>query len=357
MIFEPHSENRIAYKRISQAELGRTKSHMTHIGLSIESLSFMDDNKHEYRALLMYEDSCENLTCDVGKITRNSGKKNSPKISSGKEKKNVVHNIKFYANQYSSKKFYLVWFGLESSMPLFFLIKEGSDDYKKLNKICHFNRLKDEEICITTECSKSFPKILAYIREKMKTTTVSLEKDIVRSAEKDDFDNKYKEKDFNKAKKHIIDVGKRGEVIINEYLCREKAQNKILDYTWENKDGEKKKAYDFSITTLNHETIWVDVKATEYEYDYPFIISQNELKFITEKKAKYCIYRVFDFDIEKMNGQLRICSEMERYANKLSRDLKYFKESMDDYNAAMILYKIAIKPDLNFFSMTDPIKL
>ena len=77
MLFEIHSENKISYKRLTDADLKRSeKSHQTHIGLSNKSLTFMQDNKTEYSAMVIYEFFCDIVPCEVGKILRKSGTSN-----------------------------------------------------------------------------------------------------------------------------------------------------------------------------------------------------------------------------------------------------------------------------------------
>ena len=59
MLFEIHKEGKISYKRLSNADIKRGKSHQTHIGLSNDSLTFMADNKTEYSAMLIYKGYCD----------------------------------------------------------------------------------------------------------------------------------------------------------------------------------------------------------------------------------------------------------------------------------------------------------
>ena len=67
MFFEIHSEEKIAFKRLSDADLKRSPlTNQTHIGLSIDSLTFMQDNKMEYNAMLIYDSYCDIISCVVG---------------------------------------------------------------------------------------------------------------------------------------------------------------------------------------------------------------------------------------------------------------------------------------------------
>ena len=101
----------------------------------------------------------------------------------------------------------------------------------------------------------------------------------------------------------------------------------------------------------------MDVKTTEYEFERCVIISKNEIKFITEKKPKdYAIFRVYSF--RELQAKLRVCSECLKYIKKLYRDIDYMTQSMSDYKAAMINYKIAFEPGpYSFNSISDEISV
>ena len=128
MLFEIHKEGKISYKRLSDADLKRSASHQTHIGLSNDSLTFMPDNKTEYSAMLIYKGYCDILNCEIAKIHRADGRYDAPKISMGRKNENVVNKIRAFARSSEDKNFYLFWFGLDSLTPVFWLIEESSYD-------------------------------------------------------------------------------------------------------------------------------------------------------------------------------------------------------------------------------------
>ena len=71
MLFEIHKEGKIAYKRLSDADIKRSElSHQTHIGLSNDSLTFMADDKTEYSIVNAYYDK-EDVTLLVNSIRNN----------------------------------------------------------------------------------------------------------------------------------------------------------------------------------------------------------------------------------------------------------------------------------------------
>ena len=138
---------------------------------------------------------------------------------------------------------------------------------------------------------------------------------------------------------------------------RKKSEKTVLNYEWMNKSGEQGKPYDFYIKYSNGLEQWVDVKTTEHEFDQAVVVSKNEIKFITEKEAqKYAIFRVYL--LKELQAKLRICSECLKYVKKLYRDIDYMTQSMSDYQAAMINYKIAFIPGtISFNSISDELLL
>ncbi len=358
MLFEIHKEGKIAYKRLSDADIKRSElSHQTHIGLSNDSLTFMADDKTEYYAMLIFKEYCDILSCEIAKIQRADGRKDAPKISMGRKNDNVVNRIRSYAKQSANKDFYLLWFGLDSLTPVFFLIEEGSYDYVFLNNYCNFSGLKDKKIVILERNSIVFTTVLNYIQSRIENVAQKLQKDLELSVETESDDPKFKDADVKKARKYIFELGKQGESLIDEYLKRRQFEKLVLDYEWMNKSGEQGKPYDFYIKYSNGLEQWVDVKTTEHEFGQAVVVSKNEIKFITEKEApKYAIFRVYY--LKELQAKLKICSECLKYITKLYRDINYMDQSMSDYKAAMINYKIAFEPGpVSFNSISNEISI
>ena len=352
MLFEIHPESRISYKRLTDADLHRSpRSHQTHIGLSNNSLTFMADNKTEYNAMLIYGSYCDIVPCEVGKISRQSGRQDAPNIKSCGvgNNDNVVKNIRGFAEKKKDLDFYLLWFGLDSGTPVFWLICEQSTDYNILNKFCQFDKLPDRQIRVLGPDNLAFSSILGYTRERLEFVTLDLQKDLEYSAEIESDNPKFKDEDIKKAKSYIQQLGRSGEELINEYLAREKADKRVDNYEWANKSGEVGKPYDFYIKYYTGLEQWVDVKTTEHEFEQAVIVSRNEIKFITSKEAsEYAIFRVYS--MEECAARLKICSECLKYVKKLQRDVDYMTQSMADYKATIVNYKIAFEPGQHSFN-------
>lgn len=358
MLFEIHKEGKIAYKRLSDADLKRSESsHQTHIGLSIESLTFMADDKTEYSAMLIYKGYCDILSCEIAKIHRENGRIDAPKISMGRKPNNVVNKIRSFAEESANKDFYLLWFGLDSLTPVFWLIEEASYDYSLLNNYCDFVRLRDKKIVVLERDDLVFPNVLKYIQSRIENVTLKLQKDLEFSVETETNDPKFRDADVKKARKYIYELGKQGELLIDEYLNRQKSERIVSYYEWMNKSGEQGKPFDFYIKYSNGLEQWVDVKTTEHEFEQAVIVSKNEIKFITEKESlKYAIFRVYY--LKELQAKLKVCSECLKYIKKLYRDIDYMTQSMSDYKAAMMNYKIAFEPSPDSFKrISDEILL
>lgn len=343
MIFEIHKEGKISYKRLSGADLKRSKSHQTHIGLSNDSLTFMPDDKTEYSAMLIYNGYCDILNCEIAKIHRADGRYDAPKISMGKKSDNVVNKIRSFANEAVDEDFYLLWFGLDSLTPVFWLIKDGSGDYNFLNKFCDLDNLKDRSIKILKRDDIVFSHVLAYAQSRIENATINLQKDLELSVELENENPKFKDADVKKARSYINELGKQGEALIDEYLSRQKSERFVSEYEWMNKSNEQGKPFDFYIKYSTGLEQWIDVKTTEHEFEQAVIISKNEIRFITEKKdSNYAIFRVYSK--QELQAKLRRCSECLKYMVKLSRDMDYMTKSMADYQASLVNYKIAFVP-------------
>lgn len=351
MLFEIHSEGKIAFKRLSDADLKRSPlSHQTHIGLSNDSLTFMQDNKKEYKAMLIYNSYCDIINCEVGKILRKSGKWDAPNIKTGSPNgDSVVRKIRDFAKDKDNVPFYLLWFGLDSGTPVFWLISEDSYDYGVLNQYCHFDSLGATEIRIVHVGGVHFSYILGFVRMRLENVSVNLQKDLELTAEIESDNPKFKDSDVKKAKSYIQDLGRKGEEFVNEFLDKEKFEKRVTDYEWANKSSEVGKPFDFHIHYSSGQEQWMDVKTTEHEFEQAIIVSKNEIRFIAGKKnPEYSIYRVYSKS--ETEARLRVCTGCLRYIQKLQRDIDYMTQSMSDYKAGIVNYKIAFEPGAHCFN-------
>lgn len=350
MLFDFHNEGKISIKKLSQADLHRNNtSHQTHIGLSDHSLTYIQDSKKEYSAMLIYDNYCDILKCEVGRIRRKNGTFNSPNVKSvGRTVESVVKSIREFAKKDSSMEFYLLWFGLDIGTPVFWLIREKSEDYYAINNICDIASLKHRDVRNYDNSKKNYELILDYVKNRLERVSTDLQRQLIIAAEMDD-GTKFKDSAIKKAKNYIQEIGHRGEEFINEYLDQQKHIHIVSDFEWKNKNREQSLPYDFWVKFQSGKEQWIDVKSTEKEFEQPVIVSNNEINFITSKtNFEYAIYRVYS--MEEANALLKICSGCLKYVRKMQRDINYMTESMSDYKAKLINYKIAFNPGEHCFT-------
>lgn len=160
-----NSENRISIKRLTDADLKRSNSsRQTHIGLSEKSLTFVGDRKGVRNVILIHKNSWFAETCDIGKITRKNGRHVAPKISmGGKNTENLVSRIRRIASK-NRHTHYLIWFASDTNTPVFWLIRKGSSDYKKLKTIVDLKTI-DGTIATYSKNDSTFDSLVDAIGE------------------------------------------------------------------------------------------------------------------------------------------------------------------------------------------------
>ena len=147
-----NNERRISVKRLNNSDLNkRGTTHQTHIGLCDDSLTFRDHansrgrRKKKFSALLFHNDRLYVEPCEITKILRKSGKRESTKVSMGnRNEDNLVKKIREIASQ-SDRDFYLMWFATDTEVPVFMLLEDGSESFGKFNDICGFRNIPNKK--------------------------------------------------------------------------------------------------------------------------------------------------------------------------------------------------------------------
>ena len=124
MFFELHDENRIGYKELSDADLGRAeKSHQTHIGLFDDVLTFLSNSAIIKDAMVIYNNKADILPLHFDRIQNPDGSFRSPKIRAGvNTDESVLSFIRNTVRRTSPVgSWYLFWFGLKSGQPVFLI--------------------------------------------------------------------------------------------------------------------------------------------------------------------------------------------------------------------------------------------
>ena len=158
-------EKKISIKKLTDADLKRCmSSNQTHIGLSDKSFTFMSDRKRARSAILVHKNSWFVEPCDIARIARKDGTYDAPKISmGGRNTDNLVSRIRKIAST-NRHTHYLMWFASDTNTPIFWLIRKGSADYKRLKDVLDFKTV-DKKIQTFNQHDLEFENIVNTIDE------------------------------------------------------------------------------------------------------------------------------------------------------------------------------------------------
>lgn len=350
MFFELHSEKKIAYKHLTDADLGRSlTSNQTHIGLFGDVFTYLPNSFEIDDSMLIYNDSVEILSLNFDRIQNPDGTYRSPKIRKGERNEiSVVTFIRDRAKELSNNlKWFLFWFGLKGGQPVFFLFNEESKTYKEITLlgIELTNGVKNR----IEDTTPQFNKLLKYLEKIVNDAGINIAEELeVVAQTSESTPKKYREYDIKKARDNFTKIGKEGEYLIDRYFNSLKDNKEILNYKWVNKEKESGLPYDFYFETQSGEIIYLDVKTTNYKFGQKMIFSSQEINFATSTNSKYCIYRVYTNE----NGEkcLKICSNAQGLFMFIHCKTEDYENTLTDI-AKLETVKLAILPtqeDLSF---------
>lgn len=342
MFFTLHSEHKIGYKKLSDADLGLTEgsSHQTHIGLYERKnmLSFLR-NEDTTTAILIYNNYFDILKCNFERIQNPDGTYRSPKISLGdKDENTVVRKMREFAKLNPKRDYYLVWFALENNELLFWLIDNSSSDYAKLKEFLP----TENTVYDTSEIM--FAPLIKFIESKIDELSIGLQEDLEIASQTSAKSEKYRTLDIEKAQERFKITGRTGEELINEYLEMQKSKNKISDFEWVNKNSESGKPFDFVINpAAAGEEKYIDVKTTQFKFEQPLMFSDGEIDFInTIDETRYSVYRVFS--LREDTHKFRECFECFDYMKNLEAKIFNFKTEIQSTASNVRGIKLAVPP-------------
>lgn len=311
MFFELHNEKIIAYKHLTNADLGRSKtSHQTHIGLFGDIFTYLPNSFEVEDSMLIYDNSVEFLSLNFDRIKNPDGSFRSPKIRKGeKNEVSVVTFIRDRAKEYDDNiRWYLFWFGLKGGQPVFFLFNENSVTYKEMTLMGI--ELREGIKNRITEQTNQFMPLLNYLEKIVNDTGVEIAEKLELIAQTTAVTPKnYREYDINKAREIFAKIGKEGEFLVEKYFAELKDTGQIINYKWLNEEKESGLPYDFYFETLTGEIIYLDVKTTNYKFSQKMIFSSQEISFATDMDNEYYVYRVYINE----NGEhcVKICTNIK----------------------------------------------
>ncbi|MFT3918332.1 protein NO VEIN domain-containing protein [Cloacibacterium sp.] len=359
MFFKLHSEGKIGYKQLTEADLGRTSGNTTHIGLFGNVLTFLPDHDFEDEALFLYNNTSQSVPYFFDRITRENGDINSPKIKKGgKNIVSVTTLIQGITNELiDDRKWFLLWFGLESGKVVFYLFNNKSIDFSKLSQIIDLqtNLVKKQINKGDINYNNLLEELEKYVNENTEEVLQELEiqSQIGNSVSEI---KKYKPFDIINANKIFQETGKKGEELIAEYLEILKARKQIFAYNWYNRNMETGLPYDFHIQANNQSLTYVDVKSTKYKFEQSIIFSNQEIDFISTEHT-YNIFRVYDLLEEIGSPKLKICKNIKNLAQQINPHFEILKNSLEAQSIKLQSANMAINPNNNLLSFGNEINL
>ena len=356
MFFELHGENRIGYKELSDADLGRSgHSHQTHIGLFDDVLTFLSNRTSIKDAMVIYNENAAILPLLFDRIQNPDGTYRSPKIRAGRRGDDSV--LSFIRNTVKNAEengtWYLFWFGLQSKQPVFLLVNKNSKTYEEL---CDFDipfrpRVKSR----LTPDHSAFQLLIKYLEGIVNVSGRSYaeELELMTQTDKPKAPN-IRKYNFEKARIRAQKIGREGEQLVNNFFEYQKSAGEIKDFQWSNSDGESGLPYDFWVEHLDGELEYLDVKTTDYRFEQKMIFSDHEIKFASDHAGGYRVYRVYcNRDGDR---RMRICNDIEGMFVDIHVKTSEFKADIID-SADLHSLKLAISPCNIAFALSDPIAL
>jgi hypothetical protein len=340
MFFTLHPERKIGYKKLSEADLGLGEtSHQTHIGLYEKKgmLSFLK-NEDTTNAILIYNNYCDILPCDFDRIENPDGSFRSPKIRLGAADENtIVRKIREFAAQNPNRNYYLIWFGLDDNVLLFWLLDNASSDYDKIHSFF------PSEDTVYDETQINFTSVISFIENKIDELSINLQEDLEIVSQTLNISDRYKSFDIEKAQKRYKETGRSGEELINIYLEKQKSENQISSFEWVNRSRESGKPFDFIVYSTIDDECYVDVKSTQFKFEQPLLFSDNEIDFIkTLPESRYSVYRVYALRDEFK--KFRKCCQCFDYMYDLNQKIIIFDNEIQKVSAKLRGIKIAVEP-------------
>lgn len=344
MFFELHSENKIGYKQLTDADLGRSpSSNQTHIGLFEDVFTFFP-NEIEIEikdAMVIFDGNVVFLPMNFNRIENPDHTFRSPKIKTGgRDAVSVVSFIRDKAKEYSRQTaWYLFWFGLASEQPVFFLFNDESETYTYMISIGV--DLKENVKGRLEPKNATYSALLNYLKTVVNKSGQAIAEELeVMAQTNDKAASNYRAYDIRKAQKMFLEIGRTGEELINQYFSEQLKKHRITYYEWKNKKNESGLPYDFFVETLQNEVFYLDVKTTNYEFKQRMIFSSQEIEFVDSCSNRYCIYRVYGDD---KNKYLKVCDNAKALFSSICRKTMDFKKSLNEM-AKVESIKMAIFP-------------
>ena len=361
--FEINIDGKIGYKKLSDADLGRGTSHQTHIGLFDDTLEFLTDYHRRATSKFIFENTTKELICLLDFIINPDGTHRSPKIRKGDSSElhigeiktnSIVGEIRETVEKFDSNTdWYILWFGLTNEDLVFYLFKDGSDEFNELKNLIPNFALRGR----ISHVDSYFNNVIKYLEKQTENSSISFLQELEIIAQTDELPVKIIKPrffDIQRAKEKFAITGKKGEELVAQFLDYQKSNKIINDFKWLNSSRESGMPYDFEIIQSDQNKIFTDVKTTSYTFEQGMIFSKNELGFISQN-SNYHIYRVYG--LSDPQASLKICENINLISTKLISNIRNFEKELLPHQTKLNSIKLAISPNNEFIKFNDRILL
>jgi hypothetical protein len=252
-------------------------------------------------------------------------------------------------------KWFLLWFGLENEKIAFFLFNNLSSDYTYISK--SGLDLETQRMGVIDDQNPLFNIAVEYLETKINHNAdfIIKELEVASQVEQKQFDKRFNAYDIERANKYFKETGARGEQLVNEFLKDKLFKGEIAHFTWYNETKESGLPYDFHIENNDGSIVYIDVKATSYDFEQKIIFSSQEISFIAGTEYRYCIYRVYIND--KQEFSLRICDDCKSAASKINDLTDRYRNDLLQIKTDLRSAKFAISPSVDDFKFKPAIFL
>ena len=354
MFFKLHSERKIGYKLLSDADLGLSPtSHQTHIGLFDDIFTFKQSSNVEEESWFIYNNSIEKVYCYFNRIENPDGTFRSPKIRKGPlNSVSVVSLIRDKVNENPSYRWFLLWFGLQNEDMVFYLFNNQSEDYTEISRFIQLDTASRGGR--VDSLNMIYTQILDFIEKKVNDNGKQVIEEMM-IASQIGTTKQFRSFDLDNANNLFKEIGRKGEEKVNNYLDQLLRGGQIHNYTWYNKSRENGLPYDFTIQDISQSIVHLDVKSTSSNFEQPMIFSNQEIAFINNT-VYYQIFRVYDLSDIGSPAKLRICNDSKPLVNFTYPKLEELKSTLHHEDIILQNVKLAISPTHNFLNFQTEIQ-
>lgn len=356
---------KIGIKKLTDADLGSSSSHQTHVALHIGPLSHLPYEKKSYNSQLLFNGLSYEGICFLKFITNSR----SPAINMGsvREQKelpvgvvSIGKKIREIANSDRNIAWFLIWFSLDNDEIVGVLLNQNSQELTelKLLKVDLLN-ISSRGFHIDPDSSiyQGMVRFLSNLVTEVNFDYIE-ELEVAFQTGNNHLSKRkiLRVKDMEQAEKLFKEIGRKGEEALYRYLKSEKINNKIKDFKWLNKSCESYEPYDFEILNKDGSKFLSDAKTTNQSFakNRPIYLSANELDCINQNKSSYLIHRLYSID---NNPKLKICNNIHVVSDLFIPSYNSLTKYTSSKGLSLSGIKVAVPTDLEMLNFGREIPL